>query len=858
MGHVYVWNGGNGTLSVAADWTDATTGSIALAAPGAADSATVVGSASGAVLAAGTLDVAALLIGGGVALTGAVAAGTLTDAGTLSLEGGATLTAGNASLSGTLDVDALSAAAIGTGARAGAGTLAIGAGAMLSGSGAINVDSGNIALAGTLAAAGGALAVFGSITGAGTLAIGAGATLFAAGAAGSGLTAAFTGAGATLELFGAAATFSATIEGFAAGDAIDIASDSIETATWAGGVLTLTDSAGTTLALALPDQPGTSYDAASFLVLPDGLGGTEIVLAPAGTTQASGNLAFTVPAGASVLLTGSGTTVSQVVAAGMLGIAEHVGTNSISVTGTLDVAGTGGTLTAPAATVTGGLLAATGAHAYVQVHGSLQLAAGTFAASGGGWANATSITLAGGVLALDPASSMTVGAATAEVGRLAVPSGSTIAGWGRILAPVDDEGAIAAAGGALVLAGPASGAGTVEIGAGATLVAFGTLALPVAFDAGATLALLGGPGLVTGTLSGFAAGDGLDVVGTAIGSAAWANGTLTLSEGGAVVSTLAVAGADTGLVWQAQPDGAGGTLVSLAGNAGAPLAPVPCFAAGTRIATPDGEVPVEVLRPGDAVLTPDGPRPLRWVGSRACDTRAAPEARPVRIAAGALARLLGAALPRRDLLLSPQHALLLRGALVPAVALVGLRKITRQMTDFVIYFHLGLDVHATVLAEGTPAETYLPLDAAARFDAEWGERPLPAAPCAPRLEGGAALAALQRKVSRAPRPAVPAGPLRGHLERVIDLGGAIRLEGWAVDAAAPERPVSLLVSRGGRRLGVAVANHWRPDLDRAGLAGGCCAFTLDLPGPAAGLLVSRRRDGAVLPALHGAGAQRPA
>ena len=42
-----------------------------------------------------------------------------------------------------------------------------------------------------------------------------------------------------------------------------------------------------------------------------------------------------------------------------------------------------------------------------------------------------------------------------------------------------------------------------------------------------------------------------------------------------------------------------------------------CFAAGTRIATPQGARPVETLCPGDLVTTLDHrPQPLRWVGSR--------------------------------------------------------------------------------------------------------------------------------------------------------------------------------------------------------------------------------------------------
>ena len=42
-----------------------------------------------------------------------------------------------------------------------------------------------------------------------------------------------------------------------------------------------------------------------------------------------------------------------------------------------------------------------------------------------------------------------------------------------------------------------------------------------------------------------------------------------------------------------------------------------CFLAGTRIATPRGDLPVERLRPGMPVMTAgQGPRAVRWVGRR--------------------------------------------------------------------------------------------------------------------------------------------------------------------------------------------------------------------------------------------------
>jgi len=91
----------------------------------------------------------------------------------------------------------------------------------------------------------------------------------------------------------------------------------------------------------------------------------------------------------------------------------------------------------------------------------------------------------------------------------------------------------------------------------------------------------------------------------------------------------------------------------------------PCFAPGTLILTVRGEVAVEDLRPGDRVVTADrGAQPLRWIGRRevvfdAANPRGAKD-KPIEIKAGAL----GAGCPRRRLIVSPQHRMMLSGALV--------------------------------------------------------------------------------------------------------------------------------------------------------------------------------------------------
>lgn len=146
---------------------------------------------------------------------------------------------------------------------------------------------------------------------------------------------------------------------------------------------------------------------------------------------------------------------------------------------------------------------------------------------------------------------------------------------------------------------------------------------------------------------------------------------------------------------------------------------IPCFTPGTLIATDRGNIAVEDLRPGDLVVTRDsGLQPLRWVGRRdlgLVDLIVQPALRPVRIAAGAL----GDGLPRRDLLVSPQHRMLLCGTgpemwfgadevLVAAVHMLGQPGITQGLRNGVTYIHIMCDAHAIIMANGAWTESFQP------------------------------------------------------------------------------------------------------------------------------------------------------
>ena len=146
---------------------------------------------------------------------------------------------------------------------------------------------------------------------------------------------------------------------------------------------------------------------------------------------------------------------------------------------------------------------------------------------------------------------------------------------------------------------------------------------------------------------------------------------------------------------------------------------IPCFTPGTVIATPRGERRVEDLSVGDRIITRDnGLQEIRWIGQRDMtgqELEKTPHLKPVLIQAGSL----GHGLPERDLLVSPQHRMLInseraalyfeeREVLAAAKHLTGLKGVDVVECSAISYIHFMFDQHEVVLSNGSWTESFQP------------------------------------------------------------------------------------------------------------------------------------------------------
>lgn len=252
-------------------------------------------------------------------------------------------------------------------------------------------------------------------------------------------------------------------------------------------------------------------------------------------------------------------------------------------------------------------------------------------------------------------------------------------------------------GGSLVITGGVkmAGTGAITLDPGASVELGSPYAQAISFAAGgAAKLMIDTASQFTGSLADLAAGDIINP-GTTVTKATLSATQLVLTTSSGSITYAVSAPGYTGDLLLA-PAGTGTDVI------------VPCFAAGTRIATPDGERPVEGLVEGELICTAGGvARPIKWVGRRRVNCANHPEphlVRPIRV----LAHAFGRGSPARDLLLSPDHAVFVDGLLIPVRLLVNHASIVVAAdVRTVEYVHVELPAHDVVLAEGLAVESYL-------------------------------------------------------------------------------------------------------------------------------------------------------
>jgi autotransporter passenger strand-loop-strand repeat protein len=567
----------------------------------------------------------------------------------------------------------------------------------------------------------------------------------------------------------------AVISGFGAGDVID------ETLFGAGTTLSTTSSGGNTVVTV--SSGGTTetfiFDgtavASGLSLVSDGNGGEEIIFG-----SGSSGSPPPPPSSNTIVVSGGFTSTSLTISNGFTLDVQSGGIafdNTVLAGGSaiIESGGVGLATTVSA----GGTEQVTGSATGDQIAGSLSIggivtnetiiAGGSAMVLGGGTDSGSVISAGGNETVLGSANldqifgTQLVSAGTAVVSNETVFNGGTV---DLFLAGVTANDLTVMAGGTIAINGRATANDTVLSGgtlflesAKSTLSGTLTFAGAATIDETATVLVSSG-GLLFGdqaVISGFAGGDVIDFASTtSVGADASATLVTTTSNGN-TYATVSGTGGTTETFIFAGTSISGSLQLGSDGNGGEMLTEVACFLPGTHILTDRGEVLVEKLQVGDTVVTAAGnQRRLCWIGQgRALATRGRrTAATPLIVRKGALADNV----PHRDLRITKGHALYIDEVLIPVEFLVNHRSILwDDRAQEVTVFHLELDAHDVLVADGAPAESYR--DDGNRWlfhNANTGWDQPAKVPCAPVLTGGPVVDAVWQRLLDRSGPRKPA------------------------------------------------------------------------------------------------------
>jgi Hint domain len=307
------------------------------------------------------------------------------------------------------------------------------------------------------------------------------------------------------------------------------------------------------------------------------------------------------------------------------------------------------------------------------------------------------------------------GATASVLGNLVLDAGSSALAEGvlNVGGAISGDRSNVAVDGGEFFAGSVAGSNVYSLSLDGTLEIAAAVSSGTTFtfaDSGADTLFLDDPGAtLNARITGFGGGNIVD-----IGSLPFSSNytlhvdgtTLTIDDGTSPVFTFA--DINNPGSFTLSDDGSGGTEFAA------------CYVAGTHIETPGGATRIENLCEGDMVLTVDGAattsRPVSWIGYRKIDILRHPKPEtvlPVRILKDAFAT----GVPHRDLRVSPDHCIYADGVLIPARRLInGATIVQDRDLRSIEYFHVELETHALLIAEGLRAESYLDTGNRAFYD----------------------------------------------------------------------------------------------------------------------------------------------